>query len=214
MSAAIRIEPRLIPIAHRRFEAALPRINAALRYHFRLNHWTRQRREEAIAEAIAATWVAWHGLLSRGKDPEIVGVAAIVEFACRAVKNGRTVGTNRNLGRNAGDLHHPRIQKATGLRVLHFDDLRHPSKRPWHDWLQADNRRSTPADRAIIRIDFADWLDTLPERKRRAAELLADGLSTGEVADQLHVTPAAISQDRRWLARSWAEFQSQLETIE
>jgi hypothetical protein len=214
MSNAIRLDSNLIPNAQREFEAAMPRINAVIRYQFRHYRWSKHRLAEAYAEATAATWVAWHGLLRRGKDPQQVGVSAIVGFACRGVKNGRTVGANRALGRGAGDLYHPRIRRATGLRVLAFDDLPGDSARSWHDWLRANERRFGPADEAAIRLDFAAWLDSLPQRKRRAAELLAQGLNTGEVAAKLQVTPAAVSQDRLWLARSWHQFQAQLETID
>src|SRR5436309_1639614 len=76
--------------AHRAFDAALGRIDAALRYRFR--RWPRAEREDAIAEARAYTWAAWHGLLRRGKDPAAVGAVAIAANSCRAVKNGRSVG--------------------------------------------------------------------------------------------------------------------------
>jgi hypothetical protein len=214
MSNALRLESNLIPSAQRDFQEALPRIETAIRYNFRHHEWARHHRDEAFAEARAATWVAWHGLLRRGRNPEHVGIAAIVEFACRGVKNGRTVGANRNLGRGAGDLYHPRVRRITGLRVLAFEDLKNPHARSWQDWLTATDRRFGPAEEATVRIDFAAWLETLPERKRRAAELLAQGFATGEVARQLQVTPAAISQDRQWLARSWHQFHTQADAIE
>jgi hypothetical protein len=204
----------LIPQAQRNFESAIPRINDAIRYHFRRYRWSKQHQDEAFAEARAATWVAWHGLLRRGKNPIDVGIIAIVGFACRGVKNGRTVGANRSLGRGAGDIQNSKIRRTTGLRVLAFDDLADDSDRPWQDWLLATNQRVGPAEQAAIRIDFAAWLQTIPRRKRQAAELLAQGFSTGEVAEHLHVTPAAVSQDRHWLARSWQEFQAQSDDIE
>ena len=98
--------------AHPAFDAALARIDAAIRYHFR--RWPRDRREEAIADARAVTWAAWHGLIRRGKDPVAVGVVAIAANACRAVKKGRTVGANRSVGRGAMDVHHPRARLRDG----------------------------------------------------------------------------------------------------
>ena len=55
-------------------------------------HMRRQDREEAVAEARAAAWSAWHGLIRRGKDPLAVGVTAIAINAIRYVRNGRRVG--------------------------------------------------------------------------------------------------------------------------
>jgi hypothetical protein len=72
--------------------------------------------------------------------------------------------------------------------------------------LVEDNRVS-PADVAAFRLDFQAWLGQPPDRKRRIAEQLAGAHSTGELARELGVTPAVISQTRGWLARSWAIFQ-------
>ena len=71
----------------------------------------------------------------------------------------------------------------------------------------ANDHRSTPADHAAFLIDFEDWLGRLPERRRLSAELLCQGYGTQEVAQQVGVTPAAISQARMELARNWNEFQ-------
>jgi len=192
--------------AHHAFDAALARIDAALRYHFR--RWPRGEREEAMAEARAYTWAAWLGLLRRGKDPVAVGVVAIADNSCRAVNNGRSVGARRSTGRGAMDIHHPKARLATGLRVLPFEELDGLPPGGWQDWL-ASNDHYGPADEAIFRVDFATWLASLSERKRRAAELLAEGLGTGEVALHLGVTPGAISQAKEWLSHSWRQFQAE-----
>jgi hypothetical protein len=192
--------------AHRAFDAALGRIDAVLRHQFRT--WPRARRQEAIADARAYTWLAWHGLLARGKDPIAVGVAAIAANACRAVRNGRTVGSVRSVGRGAMDVHHPRARLVTGLRVVSLEALGDGQPGRWQEWLAADERYG-PADEAAFRIDFAAWLAELPARKRRVADFLAEGLGTSEVARRLGVTSGAISQSRDWLARSWGRFQGQ-----
>ena len=108
--------------AHRDFNAALGQIDTAIAFHFRHHRWSRQRREDALAEARAATWAAWHSLLRRGKDPVAVGVAGIVANACRAVRNGRAVGSNRSVGRGAMDVYHWKASRATGLRVVSFNE--------------------------------------------------------------------------------------------
>jgi len=195
--------------AHHAFDAALARIDAALRYHFR--RLPRAEREEAMAEARAYTWAAWHGLLRRGKDPVAVGVVAIADNSCRAVKNGRSVGARRSTGRGAMDIHHPKARLATGLRVLPFEELDGLPPGGWRDWLVSDDHYG-PADEAIFRVDFAAWLADLPERKRRIAELLAEGFGTCEVACCLGITPPAVSQAREWLARSWREFQGEADS--
>jgi DNA-directed RNA polymerase specialized sigma24 family protein len=191
--------------AHRAFDAALGRIDAVLRHQFRT--WPRARRRDAIDDARAYTWLAWHGLLARGQDPIAVGVTAIAVNACRAVRNGRSVGSARSVGRGAMDVHHPRARLATGIRVVSLERLGGPPGR-WQDWLAAGDRYG-PANEAAFRIDFADWLAALPPTRRRVADLLSQGLGTGEVARLLGVTSSAVSQSRDWLARSWGRFQGQ-----
>jgi hypothetical protein len=192
--------------AHLAFDAALDRIDAVIRHQFRT--WPRARRQDAIDDAHAYNWLAWRGLLDRGKDPVAVGVVAIAVNACRAVRNGRVVGSARSVGRGAMDIHHPRARLATGLLVVSIEDLggRRPGR--WQDWLTATNRYG-PADEAAFRVDFAAWLAGLPPTRRRVAELLVHGFGTGEVASRLGVTPSAVSQSRDWLARSWDRFQGQ-----
>ena len=191
---------------HKAFDAALGRIDDAIRYSFR--RWPGRLREEARAEALAYTWAAWHGLLARGKDPVAVGVVAIAANSCRAVKNGRALGAVRATGRGVMDALDPRALRRLKLRVLPIEEMASDPTGSWADWLGSRGRYG-PADEASFRVDFASWLGNLPARKRRMAELLAEGLGTGEVARHLGVTPAAVSQARAWLGRSWGQFQGE-----
>src|SRR5262245_33361272 len=195
------------PTIHRQFEAALPQIENTIRFQFR--RWPGRRREEAIADARAAAWHAWHGLIARGKDPLSVGPTGIASNACRYVKAGRRLGTGP-CGRAAMDVYRRRSQKKLGFELVGLgpETGRSPvrSHDGWRDWLAGANHW-TPADAATFRIDFAAWLEMLSPRKRRVAELLAMGHGTGEVADLLGVTAGAISQARAWLEGSWARFQ-------
>ena len=84
----------------------------------------------------------------------------------------------------------------------------------WREEHQLDDttlrQRSTPADIAAMRVDFAAWLRQLERRKRAAAKLLASGAATCEAAAQLRLSPARISQLRRELKTDWARFQGEL----
>ena len=189
--------------AQEQFTATLNAVEDAARYAFRRRR--RQEREEALAEARAAAWSAWHGLIRRGKDPVEVGVTGIANNAVRNVRQGRRIG-NRTCGRGAMDVQHPRVRRALGLRVVAFEELAGPPRGSWRQWLACDNRVS-PADEAAFRIDFAAWLGGLPERKRLVAELLAGGHEPGLVARIVGLSPARISQLRTELAGSWEKFQ-------
>ncbi|HEY2156492.1 MAG TPA: hypothetical protein VGH33_12735 [Isosphaeraceae bacterium] len=104
------------------------------------------------------------------------------------------------------DVQHPRVRRDLGLRVVSFEELAGPAVGSWRDWLAFDHRVG-PADEACFRLDFSAWLAGLPERKRRVAELLAEGHEPGRVAGIAGVSPARVSQLRGELAGSWEAFQ-------
>jgi hypothetical protein len=111
------------------------------------------------------------------------------------------------------DIFNGRAQKAGSFRVISYNygpaTGTGSKSEVWREWLVAD-RRVSPGDSVAFRIDFSSWLDRLPERRRRTAELLAEGYGTGEVARKLGISAAAVSQARLWLEKSWREFQGEL----
>jgi hypothetical protein len=191
-------------VAKEQFIVHLSAVEDAARYAFR--RMRRQDPEEALAAACGAAWSAWAGLLRRGKDPVEVGVHAIARHAIKYVKSGRKLG-NPTCGRGARDVWHPRVRRALGLRVVSFEVLAGPSPGSWRDWLVADHR-VTPADLACSRLDFAAWLAGLPVRKRRVAELLAEGHEGVVVARLVGIAQSRVSQLRTELAESWKAFQA------
>ena len=190
-------------VAQEQFTAHLPAVENAARYAFR--RMRRQDREEALAAACGAAWSAWAGLLRRGKDPVEVGVHAIARNAIAYVTSGRKLG-NPTCGRGARDVWHPRVRRALGLHVVSFEVLARPAVGSWQDWLVAD-RRFGPADEAAIRVDFAAWLAGLPVRKRRVAELLAEGNEGVVVARLVGIAQSRVTQLRHELEAGWLVFQ-------
>ena len=186
---------------HKAFEALLPKIKESATFAFRALNPT--DREEAVADVCAAAWSAWHGLIRRGKNPLEVGPCGILTNAIRYVRNGRRVG-NRGCGRGRMDLWNHRARKVLGFRLVSLASAQQEGE--LKAWI-ANDHRSTPADHAAFLIDFQEWLARLPERRRLSAELLAQGFGTGEVAQQVGISPGAISQARTELARNWSEFQ-------
>jgi hypothetical protein len=195
------------PAVHRQFEATLPQLDRVIRFQFR--RWPSRYRAEAIADARAAAWRSWCGLLARGHDPLAVGPTGIAFNACRYVKSGRRLGTG-SCGRSAMDVYHGRAQQKRGYRLVSIE--REPGEGPecargvWRDWVSTDNR-FTPADAVAFVLDFGAWLGSLPPRRRRVAELLSEGCTTGEVARLVGVSAGAVSQTRTWLRHSWTAFR-------
>ena len=186
--------------AQKQFEQALPAIDTTLQFQFK--DLPRQQREEALADARAATWSWWTSLLARGKDPLAIGVTGIASNAARFVRGGRKIG-NQNFGRGCPDLQDPRVRRKTGLRVVSIEDTG-----AWREWLQ--DHRIGPADAACFSIDFEVWLASLPLRKKRMAELLLQGHRTGDVAGMVGVTAGAVSQTRSSLESSWRAYQGEV----
>jgi hypothetical protein len=69
-----------------------------------------------------------------------------------------------------------------------------------------EDRHSTPADVATTRVDFAAWLESLPERTRHVAETLATGEATNHVARMFSMSASRVSQLRRELHYAWRVF--------
>src|SRR4051794_18881078 len=163
--------------AQEQFTATLSAVEEAVHYAFH-KRLRPQEYREALAEARAAAWHAWYGLLRRGKDPLEVGVHGIANNAIRYIKNGRKLGCG-TAGRGALDVFHPRAQKRAGFRLVSLDKgedagVEDPTPGAWREWLACDHRVG-PAEEACFRVDFAAWLAGLPARKQRIADLLAEG---------------------------------------
>jgi hypothetical protein len=187
------------------FAAQLQVVISATRHAFRKRRLNRHDLEDILAEAVAACWSSWVGLISRGQDPVQVGVCGIANQAVRYVRNGRRIA-NRSGGRGAMDVYHPRAQKARGFRVFNSGGVDEAEEgEETGVWTNA----CTPADEACFRIDYAAWIEALAPRRRRTAELLAAGHGTLEVAKEVGVTAAAISQARTALYVSWLKFQGE-----
>jgi hypothetical protein len=188
---------------HKQFESLIPKIRETARFAFRsLNP---SDRDEASADLIAATWAAWSGLIKRCRSPLEVGPSGILNFALKYVRSGRTVG-NPGAGRGRTDLWRRKAQRLGGFKLVSLATAQRDGD--VKAWIASDNK-STPADHATFLIDFQTWLGRLPERRRRAAELLSQGFGTLEVARRVGLSPGAVSQARTALERNWKEFQAE-----
>jgi DNA-directed RNA polymerase specialized sigma24 family protein len=191
--------------ARREFAALLHVVESATRYAFRKRKLRRHDYEDVLSEVTAACWSAWLGLISRGRDPLEVGACGITNQAIRYVRNGRRIA-NRSGGRGKMDVYNPKAQRARAFQVLNagaFDEAVEGSEAGVWD------NCCTPADEACFRLDYDAWIEALPPRRRRTAELLGAGYGTLETAREVGVTPAAISQARRALYDAWMMFQGE-----
>ena len=162
----------------------------------------RQRREEFIAEVVANAYVAFMRLVRRGRL-DIVYPTPLAKFAVRQVRAGRRVGSRTNVQ----DVSSPSCQRVKGVTLERLE-RRDEARGRWRQVLIED-KRSTPADIAAWRLDFAAWLRSLSRKKRRVAKTLATGETTGAAARKHRLSPGRISQIRHELHEAWRAFQGE-----
>jgi hypothetical protein len=158
-------------------------------------------REEAVQEVIASCFVSYVRLVQRGRQ-QIAFASPLAHFAVRQYRAGRRIGSSAN----RYDVTSAYCQQRSDVAVECL--FTRSSEGCWEE-LVVEDKRSTPADIAVTRIDFAAWLKQLDRKRRRAAKLLAGGAATCEAAAQLRVSPARISQLRQELRQDWCSFQGE-----
>jgi len=193
------------------FTRTLSAVEDAVHFAFR-KRLRPQAYEEALAEAKAAAWSAWHGLIKRGKDPVAVGVHGIAANAIRNVRQGRRVG-HKGGGRGGMDVYHGKAQAKCGFTLVSLDtgddaDIEDSTRGSWRERLAEDNRVG-PAEEACFRVDFEAWLEGLSPRKRQIAELLTEGHEGVVVARRVGVSPGRVCQVRAELEACWEAFQGE-----
>jgi hypothetical protein len=185
---------------HAAFLKMLPAIRRAAQISFRKAD--QELRDELISEVVARAYVGFAALAERGQLDRAMPTP-LARYAIAQVRTGRRVGNRlriRDLLSNYAQYRKNFIVE----RIDYFDDL----ENCWEQ-LVVEDRRATPADVAICRIDFAAWLHSLGARVREIALALARGETTSAVAKMFGVTAARISQLREWLRKSWEAFQGE-----
>jgi hypothetical protein len=123
----------------------------------------------------------------------------LARFAIAQVRVGRCIDVRLN----SNEVLSRYAQERRGFRV---ERLHHSaSDRAWREVLVEDPR-ATPAEVALTRVDFEDWLATLSPRQRTLANSLAEGHTVTELAAQFRLSVGRVSQLRRELAESWDTF--------
>jgi hypothetical protein len=176
------------------FLEILPEIKRRLRMAFcRLSE---EAREEAMEEAIVSCLLAYARLYEQGRTASVTP-STLAWYAALQVKSGRpTVGSM-----NGSDPLSRYAQLENGIQIERLDSK-------WIDVMVEDKRAAVP-DQVAAKLDVGAWFATLSRRMKQIAKDLAFGFSTSEVARKYGVTAGRISQLRRALENSWAEFQKE-----
>jgi hypothetical protein len=176
------------------FLAMLPEIESRLRREFR--DLKASSREEAIREGVAHCLFAYVRLHDRGRA-HLVTPFTLVVYSSRHVRGGRPAAGRMNskdpLSRYAQLGNRIRVDSKAG---------------EWIEELVKDKRAAVP-ELVAAKIDVGAWFSSLSHRMKQIAKDMAFGSSTKELAEKHGVTPGRISQMRRSLERSWAEYQGE-----
>ena len=180
-----RKEP--VPAWHDGFLSMLPRIRQYAHLAFR--HLCEEAREEAIAETIANSLVAYVRLFEQGRI-DLAYPTVLARFAVAQIQDGRRVGNRRN----TKEMLAKRAQKRHGFVVERLDRFDKYSG----EWIEAvvEDTHTPVPDQAAFRCDFPAWLATRSPRNRKIAEALAVGHTTSEVARQFGISAGRVSQLR------------------
>ncbi len=170
----------------------------------RLRHLPAAEREEAEQEIVASAFVAFARLVGRRQGHRAYATP-LADFAIKGFRMGRR--TSARLNRNDVTSHYCRRHSGVTMQSLQ----RWNEQEGQWDELLIEDRHATPADIAMLRIDFWSWLASLPRRDRWIAWLLAAGEAVRDIAQRFGVTPGRISQMRRELCDSWHLFTADLQ---
>jgi hypothetical protein len=186
---------------HDQFLCLLPGIRRHARVSFR--HLQGDARDEAIQDVVSHALVAFIRLVQLGRS-EIVYAGPLARFAVARVRDGRSVGGSVNVQ----DVTSPHCQLH---KCIHVQSLDVPDELVggWQEILIED-RTATPADIAITRIDFYNWLRSLSRQQRQVAKVLATGETTQGVARRFNISSGRVSQVRRELHDAWRRFQGEI----
>lgn len=181
------------------FVKILPRIERHGHVYFR-NVRCPARRHEYVAEMVGLCWKWFVRLAERGLDA-MRFPSALASFAARAVNSGRRLCGQENLR----DVLSRRAQQRRHFCVGKLPDCTTLSSNPLADTL-IENTRTPPDEQAAFRLDFAAWLASLGDRKRRVAEDLMVGERPTDVSNKHGLSQGRVSQMRREMMASWTLF--------
>ncbi len=182
---------------HDDYLAVMPRVSYMARRRF--YYLPREQREDAVAEAIAAGFMAYLSMKRRGRL-KLIGTVGFARNAVRHVVAGRHVGSSQA----GGDVMSELGRRRHGSSIQSFD-AEPGNSTEGGGWLHeavADKQTSIP-EQVAIRVDGGRWLASLKIRDRWMIEELAAGEMGVKVAKRFGISPARLSQLRKEWAKEW-----------
>ena len=203
-----------LPLEHLQaaFLSILPRIELHGRITFRYLKCA-HRREDAVAEMVAFSWLWFRRLIEQGKDP-LAFASRIAGFAARRVKCGRRVcgqAKGKDVLSGVAQRRHGFHVESLPASTTTSHEERYTAVRGqqrqdvWEERLR-DNTQTPVPEQVAFRIDFPAWLVTLTGRERRIVREMARNERTLDLSKRFELSPARISQLRREFHDDWNVF--------
>ncbi len=182
------------------FMAMVPSIEKHAKHAFRTLR--AEPRAEAVQEVVCNACAASARLVELNKVA-LAYPSALARFGVAQTRDGRKVGGHLNVR----DVSSSYCQREKGIKVDRLDKFDQQDEA----WLEVliEDRRAGPAEVAVMRMDFAAWLQSLPRRLRKIASFLASGQSTTAAAARFRLSLGRISQLRQELLHLWQRFQGE-----
>lgn len=175
------------PAWHRTYLAMVHTIRDRARFAFR--HFDPEARDEAVQQVLVSTFLAFGRLVEQSRS-HLASPSALARFAIAQVRVGRCMDVRLN----SNEVLSRYAQRRRGFRVqqLAQSGSHEPSRK-----LLIEDRGANPAELALTRVDFEDWLTTLTPRLQIVANALAEGHTVTQVANQLQISVGRVSQGTR-----------------
>jgi hypothetical protein len=168
------------------FTTRLPELQRIAQSAFR--HLSSDRRDEAVQNVLTLCWKQYRALVLKGRPDAADMLGSILFYSIRQTKCGRMIQGCPS----TKDTFEKRRRGEVIAEDIEVHDLM---------------GRTTPVLEAVsFRVDIPKFFETLTDRQRETARLLASGFTTSEVAELMDVTPGAVSQFRSRFKLLYEEF--------
>lgn len=152
----------------------------------------RDNRQEIVAESMAVAWRLFLRLHEQGRGHQTLSKSFVHYSVLHALSDRHFGGKS-----SCRCVMSRKTQRALGTVVESIN-----SQSVLNDRTLID-RKATPAELACLRIDFKEWHGALPPRQQQMVDLLMTGERPSDVAEQVGLSRARISELRGVWRRQW-----------
>jgi hypothetical protein len=185
-------EPTDAEIRHE-FETMLPELSSRFRYRFLSNGSDLQ--DERTAEAIALSWHTYQSARRRGREPSAGNLAW---YSARCVLSGRRLTGSTSLDA----LAETRVARERIGAHVSLSEIGENAQNFYRVF--GDRRCRWPVvDIVGTRLDWQAFLNRCDRRDQRIVEMKLNGHAQTEIAAELGVSPAFVSQRLRAVRQRW-----------